>query len=196
MENNIKKSRLEALTDGIIAIAATIMVLELYIPNTDDWAGLLEERTTIFAYVISFFMIYVVWKMHHDLFNAVEDINRRAFLINGIWLFFLTIVPFTTRWVGSAPNAHVPEFIYPLNLLLWTLSYRIMSGEMGKDNAEIQKYIKRSRPSLIIMYIGYVISMILAFIVPVWSLRMVGIVTIVIIVRLFIASKRSNEKET
>lgn len=120
MNRNISKSRLEAITDGIIAIAATIMVLELHTPVTNDWAGLLEERTTLVAYLISFFMIYIVWRMHHDLFRAAEAISRRAFLYNGIWIFFLTLVPFTTGWVGPAPDANVCM----KNLPCWWMRFR------------------------------------------------------------------------
>ncbi len=65
-------------------------------------------------------MIWLVWAMHHDLFEKAEVITRKTFLVNGIWLFLLTIVPFTTAWVGSAPYSFLPEFLYPLNLLLWS----------------------------------------------------------------------------
>ena len=193
MDHNISKGRLEAITDGIIAIAATIMVLELHIPSANDWVGLMEERTTLVAYIISFFMIYIVWRMHHDLFKTAEIISRKAFLFNGIWLFFLTLVPFTTGWIGSAADATVPAFLYPLNLLLWSLSFNLLSYQIGKDNPKIKAFTKRITWNRIIMYVGYTISIILSFFLPVWSMRTVGIVTVIIVVRLFV-SKKSDEE--
>ena len=187
--NNINKGRLEAITDGIIAIAATIMVLELHTPLTNDWAGLKDLRTTFVAYIISFFMIYFVWRMHHDLFNQAEIITRRAFMCNGIWLFFLTLVPFTTGWIGSAPDATLPALLYPVNLLLWSLSFHLMYYQIKKDNPEMQKHTKRIAWNRIIMYVGYSVSIVLAFFYPIWSMRTVGIVTIIIIIR-FLVSKR------
>lgn len=193
MERSISKGRLEAITDGIIAIAATIMVLELHTPATNDWAGLMEERTTMVAYVISFFMIYIVWRMHHDLLRDAEVISRRAFLYNGIWLFFLTLVPFTTGWVGSAPDAHAPELLYPLNLLLWSLSFHLMNSQIEKDNPGLQTFKKVITLNRIIMYVGYAISIILSFVLPVWSMRTVGIITIIIVARLFVSKKSDDE---
>ena len=82
----MNKSRVEAITDGIVAIAATIMVLELGIPSANDWSGLLEIRHTFLAYVISFKMIYIVWAMHHDLF-------KKATVILLFFQFFFRSVP-------------------------------------------------------------------------------------------------------
>ena len=101
----MNKERLVAFTDAIVAIAATIMVLELHTPITDDWQGLREEWPTFLAYLISFSVIYVVWYNHHNLFAKAEVVTTRTFLLNGLWLFFLTLVPFTTGWVGSAVGA-------------------------------------------------------------------------------------------
>lgn len=72
------------------------MVLELKTPLTNDWTGLSETWTTFLAYIISFLMIYVVWYSHHNLFKKAENITPRTYLINGLWIFFLTLVPFTT----------------------------------------------------------------------------------------------------
>ena len=130
----MNKSRVEAITDGIIAIAATIMVLELGLPSTNDWTGLFELMPTFIAYLISFMMIYIVWSMHHDLFKKAEVISRRTFLINGIWIFMLTLVPFTTAWVGSAMDEVAPEFLYPLNLILWSAAFQWLDYQIRKDN--------------------------------------------------------------
>ena len=101
----MNKARLEAFTDAIIAIAATIMVLELQIPKEPTFRGLLGEWQTLLAYVISFVYIYVVWFSHHNIFKKATVITTRTFLYNGVWLFLLTLVPFTTKWVGSETQA-------------------------------------------------------------------------------------------
>lgn len=187
----VNKGRLEAITDGIIAIAATIMVLELHIPDTNDWRGLLEERSTLLAYLISFFMIYIVWRMHHDLFNKAEVISRKTFMINGLWLFFLNLVPFVTGWVGSAPDANVPEFLYPLDMFLWSLCFQLMDRQIVRDNPGAERADSTGFTDRVIMYGGYIVCMALAYIAPRWSMRGVGILTLIILFR----TMRSNRKD-
>lgn len=126
-------------------------------------------------------MIYIVWRMHHDLFREAEIISRRAFLFNGIWLFFLTLVPFTTGWVGSAPDASVPAFLYPLNLLFWCISFHLMNYQIERDNPGIRTLSKKITWNRIIMYVGYTVSMILAFIMPEWSMRVIHLKKILFI---------------
>lgn len=183
----MNKGRLEAFTDAIVAIAATIMVLELKTPITNDWAGLSETWTTFLAYIISFLMIYVVWYSHHNLFKKAENITPRTYLINGLWIFFLTLVPFTTGWVGSAPDAAMPEFVYPLNLLLWSGAFHLLDRQILKDNPEAEKDSSTRLFDRVFMYGGYVLCMVLAFIYPPLSLYIIGAVSIVMIVRIFTA---------
>lgn len=186
------KSRVEAISDGIVAIAATIMVLELGLPSRNDWAGLLELRHIFLAYVISFMMIYIVWSMHHDLFKKAEVISRRTFLANGAWLFMLTLVPFTTSWVGSAPDAVVPEFLYPLNLLLWSITFHWLDYRIRKDNPDAERDWSTSLSVRMLMYGGFGICMIIAFIKPVLSVYILGLATLILLVLTFIIRKRDN----
>ena len=181
----MNKSRVEAITDGIVAIAATIMVLELGIPSANDWSGLLEIRHTFLAYVISFAMIYIVWSMHHDLFQKATVISRRTFLINGLWIFLLTLVPFTTAWVGSAPDAFVPELLYPLNLLLWSAAFQWLDWQIRKDNPGVPRDRSTRLPYRLAMYGGYVLCMVIASIKPVLSMYFIGAVTVLLGIRLF-----------
>ena len=183
----LNKGRLEAFTDAIVAIAATIMVLELHTPATNDWRGFMGVWPTFLAYIISFAMIYVVWYSHHNLFKKAEIITPRTYLINGLWIFFLTLVPFTTGWVGSAPDAAMPEFVYPLNLFLWSGAFHLLDRQILKDNPEAEKDSSTRLFDRIFMYGGYVLCMILAFIYPALSLYIIGAVSIVMIVRIFAA---------
>ena len=187
----MNKSRVEAITDGIIAIAATIMVLELGIPAEDDLEGLVELRHTFLAYANSFFVIYIGWLMHHDLFLKANLLSRRTFLVNGFWIFFLTLVPFTTAWVGDSPNATLPEFLYPLNLFIWRLSFQWLEYRIQKDNTQIPKK-DRSKPiSRALIYCIYLICMVLAFIKPILSIYVIGTSTVVMIAW-FLYRKKEN----
>ena len=191
----MNKSRVEAITDGIIAIAATIMVLELGIPSSNDLAGLLELRLTFLAYVISFFMIYIVWSMHHDLFKKAEVISKRTFMVNGVWIFMLTLVPFTTAWVGSAPEALLPELLYPLNLLLWSGAFQWLVHRVWADNPGAERDASVRTPIRALMYGGYVLAMALAFVKPVLSIYVVGVLMLACFVYTFVSNKKANKND-
>lgn len=132
----MNKSRLEAFTDAIVAIAATIMVLELHTPSRPTLAGFLEEIPTFLTYIVSFVLIYLVWYNHHNLFNKATVISTRTYFLNGLWIFWLTLIPFTTRWVGAAPDKTVPELFYTLDLFLWSLSFQLMDHSILRDNPD------------------------------------------------------------
>jgi len=191
----MNKSRVEAITDGIIAIAATIMVLELGIPAASNWTGLLEIRHTFLAYVISFFMIYIVWSMHHDLFRKAERISRRTFMVNGVWIFVLTLVPFTTAWVGSAPYAFLPEFLYALNLLLWSAAFQWLDYQIRQDNPGAERDSSTTFKSRLMMYGGYALCMVLSFVKPELSIYVIGISTVVLFIWTFAGGKRDQKRE-
>ena len=192
----MNKARVEAITDGIIAIAATIMVLELGLPATNDLSGLIELRLTFLAYVTSFFMIYIVWSMHHDLFKKAAVISKRAFVINGVWIFMLTLVPFSTKWVGSAPDAFLPEFLYPLNLLLWSGAFQWLDHQIRIDNPGVVSDASSKVLLIALMYGGYVLGMALAFIKPVLSIYVVGVLMLACFVFTFVSNKKANKANT
>ncbi len=186
----MNKGRVEAITDGIVAIAATIMILELSVPTENGWHGLVQEMPTIVAYVISFFMIYAVWYMHHNLFEKAEIISPRTYLINGFWIFALTFVPFTTAWVGSAPNESVPEFLYALNMLVWSILFQCLDYQIRKDNPDVAKDRSNEMSNRILLYGTFTLCMIFAFFVPIVSMSLVGLNAIVVMFRLFIKKEK------
>ena len=181
----MNKGRLEAFTDAIVAIAATIMVLELHTPITNNWKGLMEEWPIFLAYIISFAMIYVVWYSHHNLFKKAETITPRTYLINGLWVFFLTLVPFTTGWVGASPDATLPEVVYAINLLLWSAAFHLLDRQILKDNPTAEKDSSTRLFDRAFMYGGYAVCILLAFLYARFSLYIIGIVSIVMIIRIF-----------
>ena len=188
----MNQSRVEALTDGIVAIAATIMVLELSNPPSNDLAGLLSLRHTFLAYVNSFFMIYTVWYLHHDLFYQAKFLSKHAFLINGIWVFMLTLVPFSSAWVGTAPDAFLPEFLYPLNLLLWSMAFHWLDHQIRKDNPELSEDRANLFHTRIIMYCCYLLCMILAYIKPVWSIYLICTSSVVLFIPVFVIGNKRH----
>ena len=181
----MNKARVEALTDGIIAIAATIMVLQLGVPRSDNWAGLMTLRHTFLAYLNSFFLIYNVWYLHHDLFHHAKVLSKPAFLINGLWVFILTLVPFTTAWVGNSPDALLPELLYPLNLLFWSMSFHWLDHQMRKDNPGLAQNRDNMLPARVFMYVCYLLCMLLAFVKPILSIYLIGSSTVAVFIRIF-----------
>lgn len=181
----MNKARLEAFTDAIIVIAATIMVLELKAPAQATLQGLLSEWQVLLAYVISFIFIYVVWFSHHNIFKKAKTITARTFIYNGIWLFLLTLVPFTTRWVGSNVNATFPEFLYVLVLLLWSIMFEVIDRQIIRDNPDVPKDPTNSRNYRLALYGGFVLAMIIAFFEPVCCMFIMAITSLALILRMF-----------
>ncbi|MBB1095999.1 TMEM175 family protein [Limosilactobacillus agrestis] len=181
----MNKSRLEAFTDAIIAIAATIMVLELKVPKEPTFFGLLEEWQTLLSYVISFIFIYIVWFSHHNIFKKAQNITMRTFLYNGIWLFFLTLVPFTTRWVGSQTEATFPEFLYAFIMLMWSLMFEVIDRQILHDNPQALKDPTNSRAYRSALYGGFILAMIVSFFAPVGCLIIMALTSIILILRMF-----------
>lgn len=113
----IDKGRLLALTDGIIAVAATIMLLELKVPETISWAAVHAQAPTLFASLISFMQIFLAWHEHHDACADAQFMNHRILFINALWLFCITLLPYATDLAGLHSNDMRAVLIY-LSLLL------------------------------------------------------------------------------
>jgi uncharacterized membrane protein len=120
------KFRLEAFSDGVIAILITIMVLELHTPQSADLAGLLEVLPTIGLYVLSFVFLAIYWNNHHHLLLATNQINGTVLWANMHLLFWLSLIPFTTRWMGESRLAPMPTAVYGGVLLLSAVAYTIL----------------------------------------------------------------------
>lgn len=164
--NMIDQNRLLAITDGVVAIAATIMVLQLVVPTEISMAAVAEQWPTLVAYIISFIQIFLAWHEHHDsLFNA-KIVNHRIFLINCLWLFFITLLPFVTGVVGHSPDHQASMLLYILILFLIQLTITIESGSICKLNKTTvldYEVIKKIR---IISFAGYILAAASTFINP------------------------------
>ena len=120
------KGRLEAFSDGVIAILITIMVLELKVPHGTDFAALRPLLPVFLSYVLSFVYIGIYWNNHHHLLHATARVNGRILWANLHLLFWLSLVPFTTGWMGENHFASLPTAAYGAVLLLAGLAYLIL----------------------------------------------------------------------
>jgi len=122
----MNKNRLEAFSDGVLAIIVTIMVLEFKSPKGDNWDSLLESLPIFLGYALSFVYVGIFWNSHHHILQAARKINGKVMWANLNLLFWLSLLPFATGWMGHHHDANIPTAFYGVILLLTGLSYWIM----------------------------------------------------------------------
>ena len=122
----MNKTRLEAFSDGVIAILITIMVLELKVPHGADWADLSPLLPVFLTYVLSFAFLGIYWSNHHHMLHAATRVNGAVLWANLHLLFWLSLVPFVTEWMGENHFDAVPTALYGGVLLCAALSYTIL----------------------------------------------------------------------
>ncbi len=125
------KGRIEAFSDGVLAIAITIMVLELKVPHTEGEATLATLRPLLpvfSSYVLSFIYIGIYWNNHHHLFHATRHVNGAVLWANLHLLFWLSLIPFVTGWMGENHFAAVPTALYGIMLLMAAIAYTILQN--------------------------------------------------------------------
>jgi uncharacterized membrane protein len=123
----MSKGRMEAFSDGVIAILITIMVLELKIPQETDWTALLPLAPVFLSYVLSFVFLGIYWSNHHHLLQAIKSVDGRVLWANLHLLFWLSIVPFVTGWTGENNFASWPVAVYGVVLLCAAIAYYILT---------------------------------------------------------------------
>ena len=122
----MNKTRLEAFSDGVIAILITIMVLELRIPEGADWEAMRPVLPVFMTYVLSFVILGIYWTNHHHLIHAADRITGAILWANLHLLFWLSLIPFATGWMGRNNFASLPTAVYGGVLLLSAISYTIL----------------------------------------------------------------------
>ena len=118
--------RLEAFSDGVIAIIITIMVLELKVPHGADWTALKALSPVFLSYVLSFVYLGIYWSNHHHMLHVTRRVDGAVLWSNLLLLFWLSLVPFTTGWMGENHTSPTPAAVYGLVLLLAAISYYIL----------------------------------------------------------------------
>jgi uncharacterized membrane protein len=122
----MKTTRLEAFSDGVLAIIITIMVLEMKVPHTVDLGALKPVLPVLLSYVLSFIYIGIYWNNHHHLFQATEQVSGGILWANLHLLFWLSLFPFTTGWLGENGLASTPSAVYGFVLLMAGIAYYIL----------------------------------------------------------------------
>ena len=128
----MNKTRLEAFSDAVIAIIMTIMVLELKIPHGDNLDALKPLIPVFLAYVLSFIYLGIYWNNHHHMLQATRKVNGKVLWSNMLLLFWLSMVPFATGWMGENHFAPLPTALYGVVLLLCAVSYTLLQNKLTK----------------------------------------------------------------
>ena len=132
----MNKGRVEAFTDGVIAIVITIMVLELKVPHGSDWSALAESTPVFLAYVLSFINVGIFWNNHHHMLHATRHVDGRVLWANLALLFFLSLVPFVIRWIGEAGVVAAPVAAYGVTLTGAAISYILLQQAIIAGNPD------------------------------------------------------------
>lgn len=124
------KGRLEAFSDGVIAIIITIMVLEMKVPHGQAWADITALGPVFLSYVLSFLNVAIYWNNHHHVMHAVKRVNGRILWANMHVLFWLSLLPFTTGWMGENHFASAPVALYAFDLLMTAIAAVILQRQI------------------------------------------------------------------
>lgn len=160
------KARLEAFTDGVVAILITIMVLELRVPRGTDFSALTATLPVFLTYVLSFVNLGIYWNNHHHMFQLTETVNGAILWANLHLLFWLSLIPFVTGWMGENHFARAPTAVYGLVLLFAGIAYfvlqQVIIAHQGRRSAlqqAVGRDVKGKASPLI-----YAIAIALAFV--------------------------------
>jgi uncharacterized membrane protein len=162
----VSKARLEAFSDGVIAIIITIMVLELRPPASAELAGLWHMRQEMCAYTLSFVLIGIYWNNHHLLVSAMRRVTGAVLWANLHLLFWLSLIPFATAWMGRLPTNPIPIAVYGTVLFLDAIAYTILQTTIigadgrGSELARAVGHDFKGRISLA----SYAAAIVLAFV--------------------------------
>ncbi|MEP6683450.1 MAG: TMEM175 family protein [Parafilimonas sp.] len=142
------KTRLEAFSDGVIAIIITIMVLELKVPEGANWDALKPLTPVFISYILSFVFIGIYWNNHHHLMHVVKHISAGIMWANLNLLFWLSLVPFATGWLGQNHFEPFPVALYAVLLDMCGVAYTILQiviERCHKDDAQLQGIMQRQK---------------------------------------------------
>lgn len=158
-------NRLEAFSDGVLAIVITIMVLEMQVPEGANWNHLQPVFPVFVSYLLSFMYIGIYWNNHHHLFQAVQKVNGKVLWVNLSLLFTLSLIPFTTAWMGENHFDKNPVILYGINLLLAAIAFLILEktstnsdGESSIINTVLTKQ-RKEITSILLYSVGIVFAM-------------------------------------
>jgi TMEM175 potassium channel family protein len=168
------KTRLEAFSDGVLAIIITIMVLELKVPHGEDLRALEPLLPVFFSYVLSFVFVGIYWNNHHHMMHAVRRVSGGVLWANLHLLFWLSLLPFATGWMGENDFGKLPSAVYGFVLMMAGIAYSILVhaiiAEEGKESVLAKAVGKDFKGNVSVVL--YAIAIPLAFVVQ-WSAQVI-----------------------
>lgn len=170
--NEMHKGRLEAFSDGVMAIIITIMVLELKAPHEAKWEGLCSLAYVFLSYVLSFIYVGIYWNNHHHLFQIVKHVKGPVLWANTHLLFWLSLIPFATAWMDEKHFASIPVAVYGVVLFMCGVAYGILVKTLlrvhGNESPLARAVGKDWKGKVSVLL--YAVAICLAFIYPAISL--------------------------
>jgi uncharacterized membrane protein len=186
----MRTGRLEAFSDGVLAIIITIMVLELHTPKGHTLSALGDSATGLLTYLLSFVYIGIYWSNHHHMFQLCSRVNGNILWANLNLLFWLSLYPFTTSWMDESDLARTPVVVYGVNLLLAAMSYFLLQRTILRAEGEgalLQQAIGRDLKGKASPVI-YLLGIALTFVHP-----LLGIVPFVVAAVMWVVPDRRLE---
>ena len=177
----MKRNRLEAFSDGVIAIIITIMVLELKVPHGSNFSNLLEVLPEFLSYILSFIYVGIYWNNHHHLIHTIEKVKGGILWANLHLLFWLSLLPFATSWMGEHFNEQSPVLLNNFVLFMAAIAYYILQITIVSKNKSESLLLKaigkdyKGKLSLIL----YIIAIAITFFNPLIPLLISIIVAII-----------------
>jgi len=162
------KGRLEAFSDGVIAVIITGMVLEMKVPHGTDFAALIPVIPVFLSYVLSFIYVGIYWNNHHHMFHAVEHIQGSILWANSYLLFWMSLIPFVTGWMSENHFASLPVALYGFVLLMCALAYSLLVRMLVRhhpQNSTLVRAIGTDRKGNLSLLV-YAAAIALAFVHP------------------------------
>ena len=138
----MSKNRMEAFSDGVLAIIITIMVLELKVPHGTNLESLIPIIPVLLSYILSFVFLAIYWNNHHHLCQAIEKVNGAILWANIHLLFWLSLIPFVTGWMGENHFAPLPVALYGVVLLFDAIAYFILTLTLKAHHDENSKLVQ------------------------------------------------------
>ncbi|MBZ5855515.1 TMEM175 family protein [Flavihumibacter profundi] len=186
----MKTSRTEAFSDGVLAIIITIMILEIKVPLGNTLKDLVPILPKFMTYLLSFIYVAIYWNNHHHLWQAVGNVNGKILWANLHLLFWLSLFPFTTGWMGENHFSTIPVALYGFILLMasiaWYILARIIIIEEG-ENSKIGRAYKKDTKTKVSMLL-YATGVVMSFVQPI-----IGIIIYIIVAALWFIPDRRIE---
>jgi uncharacterized membrane protein len=177
----MSKNRLEAFSDGVLAIIITIMVLEMKVPKGANLADLRPVLDIFLSYILSFIFVLIYWNNHHHLFQVVKHVNGKVLWANGHLLFWLSLLPFVSGWMGTTHFSALPVLSYSIVSFMSGFAYSILTQSLLKIHEEdsfFKKAISNKRKEFLSLIL-YSISTMIAYFLPLVSCAIFVLVAII-----------------